>query len=84
MASIKTYFFMIYYNSFNLRAFKICIIFSFIGYLFDTLLAFSEVFVMVKDDQVRNSRLRLIKRLEYLIGQLADVSEIVPEEELPA
>ena len=45
---------------------------------------FSEVFVMVKDDQVRNSRLRLIKRLEYLIGQLADVSEIVPEEELPA
>ncbi len=42
---------------------------------------FTEVFVMVDDPQVRQARLRLMKRLERLIGQLADISEIVPEEE---
>ena len=42
---------------------------------------FTEVFVMVDDIPVRQARLRLMKRLERLIGQLADISEIVPEEE---
>lgn len=35
-----------YYNDFSFRAFKICIIFSLIGYLFDTFLAFSEIFII--------------------------------------
>ena len=42
---------------------------------------FVEVFVMVDDVAVREARLRLMKRLETLILQLADVSEIVPEED---
>ena len=42
---------------------------------------FTEVFVMVEDPALRRARLRLMKRLERLIGQLADISEIVPEEE---
>ena len=42
---------------------------------------FTEVFVMVEDSGLRRARLRLMKRLERLIGQLADISEIVPEEE---
>ena len=41
---------------------------------------FTEVFVMVDDARVRNARLRLMKQLEQLITQLADVSEIVPED----
>ena len=45
---------------------------------------FTEVFVMVDDPQVRQARLRLMKRLERLIGQLADISEIVPEDESPS
>ena len=40
---------------------------------------FTEVFVMVDDQNLRTARLRLMKRLEQLILQLADVSEIVPE-----
>ena len=42
---------------------------------------FTEVFVMVDDVAVRQARLRLMKRLETLILQLADVSEIVSEED---
>ena len=42
---------------------------------------FTEVFVMVEDVSLRQARLRLMKRLERLISQLADISEIVPEEE---
>ena len=45
---------------------------------------FTDVFVMADDPQVRQARLRLMKRLERLIGQLADISEIVPEEESPS
>jgi glycyl-tRNA synthetase beta chain len=41
---------------------------------------FDDVLVMADDQQLRESRLRLMKRLESLILQLADVSEIVPEE----
>jgi glycyl-tRNA synthetase beta chain len=40
---------------------------------------FSEVFVMADDPVVRVARLRLMKRLERLILQLADISEIVVE-----
>lgn len=40
---------------------------------------FDEVLVMAEDPQVRDARLRLMRRLEALILQLADVSEIVPE-----
>ena len=45
---------------------------------------FTDVFVMVDDPQTRQARLRLMKRLERLISQLADISEIVPEEESPS
>jgi glycyl-tRNA synthetase beta chain len=38
---------------------------------------FTEVFVMVDDPQLRQARLGLMKRLESVILQLADVSEIV-------
>jgi glycyl-tRNA synthetase beta chain len=41
---------------------------------------FDDVLVMAEDPELRESRLRLMKRLETLILQLADVSEIVPEE----
>jgi glycyl-tRNA synthetase beta chain len=40
---------------------------------------FTEVFVMVDDPQLRQARLGLMKRLESVILQLADVSEIVQE-----
>ncbi len=40
---------------------------------------FDDVMVMADDVQLRDARLRLLKRLEGLILQLADVSEIVPE-----
>jgi glycyl-tRNA synthetase beta chain len=40
---------------------------------------FDDVLVMADDPRLRNARLRLMKRLETLILQLADVSEIVPE-----
>ena len=42
---------------------------------------FTEVFVMVDDPHIRLARLRLMKRLERLVSQLADISEIVPEED---
>lgn len=42
---------------------------------------FTEVFVMVDDARLRRARLRLIKRLERLILQIADISEIVPQTE---
>ena len=42
---------------------------------------FTEVFVMVDDQKLRTARLHLMKRLERLILQLADVSEIVPAAE---
>jgi glycyl-tRNA synthetase beta chain len=41
---------------------------------------FDDVLVMTDDPRLREARLRLMKRLETLILQLADVSEIVPEE----
>ena len=40
---------------------------------------FNEVFVMVEDPTLRNARLGLMQRVEQVILQLADVSEIVPE-----
>ncbi len=42
---------------------------------------FDDVMVMADDPKVRDARLRLLKRLEGLILQLADISEIVPEGE---
>ena len=42
---------------------------------------FTEVFVMVDDQKLQTARLHLMKRLERLILQLADVSEIVPAAE---
>ena len=42
---------------------------------------FSEVFVMVEQPQLRRARLGVMKRVERLILQLADVSELVREEE---
>ena len=41
---------------------------------------FDDVMVMAEDPKLRDARLRLLRRLEDLILQLADVSEIVPEE----
>ena len=41
---------------------------------------FDEVLVMADDPALRDARLRLMKRLEALIVQLADVSELVPED----
>ena len=41
---------------------------------------FAEVFVMVDDAPLRQARLRLMKRLEQLILQLGDISEIVATE----
>jgi glycyl-tRNA synthetase beta chain len=41
---------------------------------------FDDVMVMAEDPKLRDARLRLLRRLEGLILQLADVSEIVPEE----
>jgi glycyl-tRNA synthetase beta chain len=41
---------------------------------------FDDVLVMAEDAKLRHARLLLMKRLEDLILQLADVSEIVPEE----
>jgi glycyl-tRNA synthetase beta chain len=41
---------------------------------------FDDVLVMAEDPAVRAARLRLLKRLELLILELADVSEIVPQE----
>jgi glycyl-tRNA synthetase beta chain len=43
---------------------------------------FDDVMVMAEDAKLRDARLRLLRRLEGLILQLADVSEIVPEEKL--
>jgi glycyl-tRNA synthetase beta chain len=42
---------------------------------------FDDVMVMADDPKLRDARLRLLKRLEGLILQLADISEIVPEGE---
>ena len=41
---------------------------------------FDDVMVMADDPKLRDARLRLLRRLEGLILQLADVSEMVPEE----
>ena len=41
---------------------------------------FDDVMVMTDDAKLRDARLRLLRKLEGLILQLADVSEIVPEE----
>ncbi len=45
---------------------------------------FDDVLVMAPDPIVRESRLRLLKRLEILILKLADISEIVAEEKKAA
>ena len=42
---------------------------------------FTEIFVMVEDQALRQARLRLMKRLEKLILRIADISEIVSETE---
>jgi glycyl-tRNA synthetase beta chain len=42
---------------------------------------FAEVFVMAEDAVLRKARLRLMRRLESLILKIADISEIVSEEE---
>jgi glycyl-tRNA synthetase beta chain len=42
---------------------------------------FDDVMVMADDPTLRDARLRLLRRLEELVLQLADVSEIVPEVE---
>jgi glycyl-tRNA synthetase beta chain len=42
---------------------------------------FDDVMVMTDDLKLRDARLRLLRRLEGLVLQLADVSEIVPEVE---
>ena len=44
---------------------------------------FDDVLVMAPDPNVREGRLRLLRRLERLILQLGDISEIVPEEARP-
>ncbi len=41
---------------------------------------FADVLVMAPDPQIREARLRLLRRLESCILRLADISEIVPEE----
>ena len=41
---------------------------------------FDDVMVMTDDAKLRDARLRLLRRLERSILELADVSEIVPEE----
>ena len=40
---------------------------------------FDDVMVMADDPAVREARLRLMRQLEALILQLADVSEMVPQ-----
>jgi glycyl-tRNA synthetase beta chain len=40
---------------------------------------FDDVLVMAEDPALRDARLALLKRLEHLILQLADISEMVPE-----
>jgi glycyl-tRNA synthetase beta chain len=40
---------------------------------------FDDVLVMAEDPKLRDARLALMKRLEGLIMQLADISEMVPE-----
>jgi glycyl-tRNA synthetase beta chain len=40
---------------------------------------FDDVLVMAEEPNVREARLRLMKRVETLMLQLADISEIVPE-----
>ena len=42
---------------------------------------FTDIFVMVEDQALRQARLRLMKRLEHLILKIADISEIVSETE---
>jgi glycyl-tRNA synthetase beta subunit len=42
---------------------------------------FADVLVMADDDDVRLRRLSLLKRLERLISRLADVSELVREQD---
>jgi glycyl-tRNA synthetase beta chain len=41
---------------------------------------FDDVLVMTPDPAVRQGRLRLLRRLERVVLQLADISEIVPED----
>jgi glycyl-tRNA synthetase beta chain len=42
---------------------------------------FTDVFVMVDDQALREARLGLMKRLEALILKLGDISEIVAEKQ---
>ena len=41
---------------------------------------FTDVFVMTDNASTRQARLCVMKRLEKVVGQLADISEIVPED----
>jgi glycyl-tRNA synthetase beta chain len=41
---------------------------------------FTDVFVMTDNASTRQARLCVMKRLERVVGQLADISEIVPED----
>lgn len=43
---------------------------------------FDDVMVMADDPAVREARLRLLRRLESLILQLADISEMVPQSDV--
>ncbi|HSK09975.1 MAG TPA: DALR anticodon-binding domain-containing protein, partial [Vicinamibacterales bacterium] len=43
---------------------------------------FTEVFVMVDDEALRDQRLSIVWRLHDLMVELADISEIVPRTEL--
>jgi glycyl-tRNA synthetase beta chain len=45
---------------------------------------FNDVLVMTDDQTLQQARLRLLKRLEKLILQLADISEIVSEDKTPS
>lgn len=45
---------------------------------------FTDVFVMVEEEQLRRQRLTLVWRLHELLLELADISEIVPRSEPPS
>ena len=40
---------------------------------------FTDIFVMVEDQDLRAQRLSLLRRLHELLLELADISEIVPK-----
>jgi len=40
---------------------------------------FTDIFVMVEDQELRDQRLSLLRKLHDLLLELADISEIVPK-----